>query len=177
MRYYHSIFKELHFDYGKMIWSVNHIPFFGALMSVCDHRNMGSLHSIGFYAFLRVLTGGTIQRKQADTIFFLIDMSSTGEVEFSEMAFWSGIVVAQKDHLEREFLYMHAWKIWVTFNERGAEKITTREFRRTGLFFDFDYPTIYHMYRDYNWDDDKSIEFARFRVFKQSNYETFQLAN
>lgn len=122
------------------------------------------MHSITFYAYLKILTNGKIKRAQADAIFSLIDMSATGEVSFSEIAFFSGILVAQKDHLEREFLYMHAWKIWVTFNETGAEKITTKEFRKTGLFFDFDYPTIYHMYRDYNWDDDKHMEFERFRV-------------
>lgn len=166
MKYYHSVFKQLHFDYGKMIWSVNHIPFFGSLMSVCDHRNIGSLHSLAFYAFLKVLTNGKVRKEQAGAIFSLIDMSATGEISFSEMAFFCGILVAQKDHLEREFLYMHAWKIWVTFNETGSERITTKEFRKTGLFFDFDYPTIYHMFRDYNWDDDQPMEFERFRVMR-----------
>ncbi|CAL8093439.1 unnamed protein product [Orchesella dallaii] len=168
MKYYHTIFKQLHFDYGRMTWSVNHIPFFGALMSVCDHRNIGSLHSITFYAFLKVLTNGKIRKKQADTLFSLIDLSASGEISFPEMAFWAGTIVAQKDHLEREFLYMHAWKLWVTFNENGSDRISTNAFRKTGLFFDFDYPTIYHMYRDYNWDDDKPMEFERFRFYLMS---------
>lgn len=169
MKYYHSVFKQLHFDYGKMLWSINHIPFFGALLSVCDHRSQGSMHSISFYAFLRVLTDGKIFRRQADAIFSLIDIASKGEISFSEMAFWAGIIVAQKDHLEREFLYMHAWKIWVTFNDYGEDQVTTGAFRRSGLFFDFDYPTIYHMYRDYNWDDDKPLDFDRFRVLDHYN--------
>jgi hypothetical protein len=59
---------------------------------------------------------------------------------------------------------MNAWKFWVTFNEHGQDRITTREFRRAGLFFDFNYPTMYEMFRDYNWDDEKDLEFERFRV-------------
>jgi hypothetical protein len=84
-----------------------------------------------------------------------------GEISYSEFAFFTGIVVAHKDNMEREFLYMNAWKIWVTFNETGQERITTREFRRTGLFFDFDYPTMYEMFRDYNWDDEVDFGMRR----------------
>jgi len=66
--------------------------------------------------------------------------------------------------MEREFVYMNAWKLWVTFTGKSGRKMTTHQFRQAGLFFDFDYPTILKLYEDYNWDEEKRLDFGTFRV-------------
>ncbi|OXA51250.1 hypothetical protein Fcan01_13936 [Folsomia candida] len=138
MRYHHPVFQPLHFDYGTTTWSVNHMPLFGSILSVLDHRRLNVIHNITFFALMKVLTNGRITAKQSQAVFNLLDLSKNSNF------------------------------CWVTFNETGKDHITTREFRRTGLFFDFNYPTMYEMFRDYNWDDEKEMEFERFRFYLMS---------
>jgi len=99
MRFHHSVFAPLHFDFGTMLWPVKVMPTFSALFSIVDHRDKGqkseinriwperliyktslvpsiaaTMHNIAFYAFLKVLTKGKCHKEQAQAIFDHLDL-------------------------------------------------------------------------------------------------------
>lgn len=89
MRYHHPVFQPLHFDYGTTTWSVNHMPLFGSILSVLDHRRLNVIHNITFFALMKVLTNGRITAKQSQAVFNLLDLSKNSN-------FWSNLNIIFK---------------------------------------------------------------------------------
>jgi len=57
VKFDHKLFNQLHFDFGTTAFAIYHMPFFKAILSVCDHRELEVIHSNTNYLDFRFLIG------------------------------------------------------------------------------------------------------------------------
>eukprot|EP00771_Trimastix_marina_P000094 gnl/Trimastix_PCT/1099.p2 GENE.gnl/Trimastix_PCT/1099~~gnl/Trimastix_PCT/1099.p2 ORF type:complete len:163 (+),score=52.24 gnl/Trimastix_PCT/1099:187-675(+) len=122
-----------------------------------------ALDDIQFLAFMKETTD--LSEKEIYIVFDMFDVDASGSIEFDEFYLLACMLIAIKDHNEKDFLFHHSRTCFELIDEDASTEITTSEFMRFGFMFNMSKSTIKRIFSEFDVSGDKKLSYEEFRMF------------
>ena len=122
-----------------------------------------------------------LKEAQCYRLFDMLDLDKSGQMEFDEFYVLMCILIAIKDHREKEFLFKHSHTCFNLIDIDGSGSITLAEFQKFGFIFNISTKACQAAFREFDVDNSKELDYTEFRMFclvcldKQRSLEQKQL--
>eukprot|EP00948_MAST-09A_sp_MAST-9A-sp1_P000018 g18.t1 len=128
-----------------------------------DVLKTGELDDIQFLSLLKGLTD--LPDNQIYRVFNMFDVDDSGTIEFDEFYLLVCMLIAIKDQDEKQFLWRHSRTCFELLDEDGSNSVSLDEFETFGFIFNITKRASRHIFRDFDVDDSKELDYDEFRMF------------
>lgn len=157
------LLQRLHLDPSHMLLSGRAVLLVKEFFDAIDVRDMEALDDIGFVAFLCGVTDLT--ERQALAVYDMLDVDSSGSIEFDEFYLLVCMLVAVKDGMGKQFLWRHSRTCFELLDEDGSKAVSIEEFQTLGMLFDISRGAAVRIFREFDVDGSKELDYEEFKMF------------
>lgn len=158
-----ALLQRLHLNRTDQLLTVRALQVLRALFDALDIHHRGALNDLQFLALLRTMTN--LREAQCYRLFDMLDIDSSGTLEFDEFYVLMCILIAIKDGCEKEFLFKHSETCFNLIDIDGNGSITQSEFLKFGFIFNISEKACHNAFREFDVDDSKELDYEEFRMF------------
>ncbi|XP_007899577.1 EF-hand calcium-binding domain-containing protein 9 [Callorhinchus milii] len=157
------VFNHIYLDRIHILMSVRNTKVLLEYFKILDVHEKRTLNDVQFYHFLHHITD--LSNFQIMYVFDMFDWKGNGEIGFEEFYMLVAIIIANKDCIEKQFLYRHSRPIFDLFDIDGGRTISVAEFCASGFLFNMKERAYLQLFQEYAGTGDEHLTYNEFRLF------------
>ncbi|MBN3301582.1 EFCB9 protein, partial [Amia calva] len=118
-----------------------------------DVHNKNTLNDVQFYHFLRHVSD--LKKREIMLIFEMLDRNASGEIGFNEFYMLVCILLANQNHMEKEFISRHACAMFSLIDVDGSGAISPAEFQAISFLFNMKGEDLNKIFHEFDVSGDK----------------------
>ena len=163
MRIVSEFLKRLHLDKQHLLLTGRAVQFIKQYFDDLDARGNGELDDVQFVAFMSMSTN--LNEQDIYKVFDMFDVDHSGSIEFDEFYLLICMLVAIKDHEEKQFLWRHSRTCFELLDADGSNAVSMDEFETFGFIFNISKRASRRIFKDFDVDESKELDYEEFRMF------------
>lgn len=163
MRVKPCILQHLHLDKTYSMLTGKNVRTLMEYFDLIDVHQDGSINDIQFCLVLGAMTD--LKRNQIYSVFDMLDIDGSGQIDFDEFYLLTCILISLKDKDEKQFIYRHSRTVFELLDEDGSQSISAQEFSAFGFLFNFYGDAVKQIFNDFDISGDQELDYKEFKMF------------
>lgn len=155
--------KSLHLDQKYGLLTARQVNSLMWYFSSLDFRDVGWIDDAQFRMFMRASTD--LNDRNIDDIFELLDLDGSSSCEFDEFYLLVAIMIAIKDHQEKQFMSWHWRTCFELLDVDKSKTVSIDEFKTLGSLLGFGQRSIRRIFEEFDVSGDRELDIQEFRMF------------
>lgn len=158
-----NLLQYLHLDKTYSLLTGRNVKVIYDLFMLLDIHGEEALNDVQFCAFLKTITD--LNTTQIYKVFDMLDVDSSGSIDFNEFYLLICIVIAVQDREEKHFIYRHSRTVFDLLDEDSSGNISAEEFECFGFLFNLQGEAIHEIFSEFDVSGDQNLDYTEFKMF------------
>ena len=158
-----NLLQYLHLDKTYSLLTGRNVNVIYDLFMLLDIHGEEALNDVQFCAFLKTITD--LNTTQIYKVFDMLDVDSSGSIDFNEFYLLICIVIAVQDCEEKHFIYRHSRTVFDLLDEDSSGNISAEEFECFGFLFNLQGEAIHEIFSEFDVSGDQNLDYTEFKMF------------